>query len=66
MLENRNWSNNVHKNELLQYKRYVTMVAYIRGSFEKFADWRQYVSVMQREVVSLMPSCSGGGNAVVA
>jgi hypothetical protein len=24
-------------------------------------DWRQSVSVMQREAVTVMPSCSGGG-----
>jgi hypothetical protein len=38
----------------------------IRGSFEKFVDGRQCASVMQREAVTVMPSCSGGGNVVVA
>jgi hypothetical protein len=38
----------------------------IRGSFEKLVDWRQCATVMQREAVTLMPSCSGGGNVVVA
>jgi hypothetical protein len=35
----------------------------IRGPFEKFVDWRQCATVMQREAV---PNCSGGGNVVVA
>jgi hypothetical protein len=38
----------------------------IRGLFEKFVDWRQCAAVIQREAVTVMPSCSGGGNAVVA
>jgi hypothetical protein len=33
---------------------------------EKFIDWRNCASVMQREAVAVMPSCSGGGNVVVA
>jgi hypothetical protein len=37
-----------------------------RGPFEKFVDWRQCAAVMQREAVTVMPSCSGGGNVVVA
>jgi hypothetical protein len=41
-------------------------VNYIRGPFEKFVDWRQCAAVMQREAVTVMPSCSDGGNAVVA
>jgi len=32
---------------------------------EKFVDWQQCATVMQREVVTVMPSC-GGGNIVVA
>jgi hypothetical protein len=39
---------------------------YIRGPFEKFVDWRQYAAVMLREALNVMPSCSGGGNVVVA
>jgi hypothetical protein len=39
---------------------------YIRGPFEKSVDWRQCAAVMQREAVTVMPSCSGGGNVVVA
>jgi hypothetical protein len=37
-----------------------------RGPFEKFVDLRQCAAVMQREAVTVMPSCSGGGNVVVA
>jgi hypothetical protein len=40
--------------------------SHIRGSFEKFVDWRQCAAVMQREAVTVMPNCSGGGNVVVA
>jgi hypothetical protein len=39
---------------------------YIQGPFEKFVYWRQCAAVMQREAVTVMPSCSGGGNVVVA
>jgi hypothetical protein len=41
-------------------------MSYIRGPFEKFVDWRQCATVMQREAVTVMPSCNGGGNVVVA
>jgi hypothetical protein len=37
-----------------------------REPFEKFVDWRQCAAVMQREAVTVMPSCSGGGNVAVA
>jgi hypothetical protein len=37
----------------------------IQGPFEKLVDWWKYAAVMQRELVSVMPSCSGGGNVVV-
>jgi hypothetical protein len=37
----------------------------IRRPFEKFVDWRQCAAVMQRETVTVMPSC-GGDNVVVA
>jgi hypothetical protein len=37
-----------------------------RGPFETFVDWRQCAAVMQREAVTVMPSCSGGDNLVVA
>jgi hypothetical protein len=39
---------------------------YIRGLFEEFMNWWQCAAVMQREVVTVMPSCSGGGDVVVA
>jgi hypothetical protein len=38
----------------------------LRGSFEKFVDWQQCAAVMQWEAVTLMPSCNGGGNVVLA
>jgi hypothetical protein len=38
----------------------------IRGPFERFVDWRQCAAVMQRETVTVMLSCSGGSNVVVA
>jgi hypothetical protein len=37
-----------------------SMYVYIRGPFEKFMDWRQCAAVLQREAVTLMPSCSRG------
>jgi hypothetical protein len=37
-----------------------------REPFEKFVNWRQCAVVMQRKAVTVMPSCSGGGNVVVA
>jgi hypothetical protein len=33
--------------------------------FEKFVDWWQCAAVVQR-AVTVMSSCSGGGNVVVA
>jgi hypothetical protein len=41
-------------------------VSTVRGPFAKFVDWRQCAAVMQREAVTVMPSCSGGSNVVVA
>jgi hypothetical protein len=38
----------------------------VRGPFEKFMDWRQCAAVMQREAVTVTPSCSCGGNVLVA
>jgi hypothetical protein len=38
----------------------------IREPFEKFVDWWQCAAVMQRKAVTVMPSCSGAGNIVVA
>jgi hypothetical protein len=39
---------------------------YVLELFERFVVWRQYTAVMQREAVTVMSSCSGGGNVVVA
>jgi hypothetical protein len=41
-------------------------VTFKRGPFEKIVDWWQCAAVMQREAVTVMASCSGGGNVVVA
>jgi hypothetical protein len=38
----------------------------ILGPFEKFVNWRQCAGGMQKEAVTVMPSCSGEGNVVVA
>jgi hypothetical protein len=43
---------------------FITLI--IRGLFERFVDWRQYAAVMQREAVTVMPSCSGESSVVVA
>jgi hypothetical protein len=45
-------------------RRYIIEVD-IRGSFEKFVDWRQCAAVVQKEAVTVMPNCSGGGKLVV-
>jgi hypothetical protein len=29
-------------------------------TYEKFVDWWQCAAVLQRKVVTVMPSCSGG------
>jgi hypothetical protein len=34
--------------------------------FETFVTWLQCAAVMQSEAVTVMPSCSGEGNVVVA
>jgi hypothetical protein len=34
----------------------------LQGSFGRFMDWQQCAAVMQREAVTVMPNCSGGGN----
>jgi hypothetical protein len=38
---------------------------HVQGPFEKFVDWWQITTVMQREAVTVMPSCSGEDNVVV-
>jgi hypothetical protein len=39
---------------------------FVRGPFEKFIDWRQCAAFMRMEAVTVMPSCSGVGNVVMA
>jgi hypothetical protein len=41
------------------------MVEQLRGPLEKFVDWRQCAVFMQREAVTVLLSCSGGGDVVV-
>jgi hypothetical protein len=41
------------------------MEGQLRGPFEKFAVSRQCAAVMQREAVTVMPSCSDRDNVVV-
>jgi hypothetical protein len=51
------------------FKKYriwcIQIDVYVQWPLEKFVDWRQCAAVMQREAVTVMPSCSGGGYAVV-
>jgi hypothetical protein len=47
-------------------RNYISLCIIIRGPFEKFVDWRQCATVMQRETVTVIPSCSGGVNVVEA
>jgi hypothetical protein len=42
------------------------LLMHIRGQLEKFMDWRHCATVMQREAVTVMTSCSDGVNVVVA
>jgi hypothetical protein len=44
----------------------VNHLTYIRGPLEKFVDWRQCATVIQREAVTVTLSCYCGGNVVVA
>jgi len=37
------------------------MAKQLRGPLEKLVDWRKCAAVMQKEAVTVMPSCSGGG-----
>jgi hypothetical protein len=43
----------------------VTIHCFYVGT-ENFVDWQQCAAVIQREAVTVMPSCSGGANVVVA
>jgi len=45
---------------------YARMRTYVRGPFEMFVDWRHCATVMRREAVTVMTSCSGEGNVMVA
>jgi hypothetical protein len=59
------WIQDVNKyNYMTKLKKFHACT--VRGPFKKFLDWRQCAAVMQREAVTVMPSCSGGGNGVVA
>jgi hypothetical protein len=49
--------------EYTEYDIYIPLNA--RGPFENVVDCRQCAAVIQREAVTVMPSCSGGGNVVV-
>jgi hypothetical protein len=44
----------------------ILLYLHVREPFAKFVDWRQCAAVMRREAVTVMPSCSGGVNVVVA
>jgi hypothetical protein len=44
----------------------VEFVSDIRGPFVKFVNWQQCAAVIQREAVTVIPSCSGEGNVVVS
>jgi hypothetical protein len=56
----------ISRTEVITLHIYHDEIMNIRGPFEKFVDCRQCAAVMQREAVTVMPSCSGGGNVVVA
>jgi hypothetical protein len=45
---------------------HMCVYVHMQGPFEMFVDWRQCAAVMQRKAVTVMPSCSDGGNVVVA
>jgi hypothetical protein len=45
---------------------YLTNHRFVRGPFKRIVDRRQCAAVMQREAVTVTPSCRGGGNVVVA
>jgi hypothetical protein len=47
------------------FKRTLLRMAEQRGPFEKFVDCRKCAAVMQREAVTIRPSCSGRGNVVL-
>jgi hypothetical protein len=51
---------------LLKHNKYTDIYVYVGRPFEKFVDWWQCAAVLQREAVTVMTICSGGGNVVVA
>jgi hypothetical protein len=48
-----------------KYPYFYKLHFYEGGPFEKLVEWGQCAALMQREAVTVMPSCSGGGNVVV-
>jgi hypothetical protein len=58
------YRNNFH----VEFFWFVTLcsVGVERRPFDKFVDWRQCAAVMNKETVTVMPSCNGGGSVVVA
>jgi hypothetical protein len=56
----------LYKSRGSDYNLSLYKISFLRGPFEKFVDWRQCDALMQREAVTLMSSCSGGGNVVLA
>jgi len=56
-----------HRDLCISGKGIREIITHIKvGPSEKIMDWRQCAAVMQREAVTVMPSCSGKGNVVVA
>jgi hypothetical protein len=49
----------VRKKILTGRRRNWKIMYHVRGLFEKFVDWWQCAAVMQREAVTVMPSCGG-------
>jgi hypothetical protein len=56
----------MNRSEIIKSLTHWEYFIVLRGPFEKFVDWRQCAAVMQREAVTVMPSCGDGGNVVVA
>jgi hypothetical protein len=56
----------LYEQQTVIYVEVVVAYLKVRRPFEKFVDWLQCAAVMQREAVTVMSSCSGGGNVVVA
>jgi hypothetical protein len=58
----------VHKTHALWFAQDSTIhvFIYLQCTLERFVDWWQCAAVMQKEAVTVMPSCSGGRNVAVA